>query len=372
MYTKLTAPQIFNGYQFEPENAVLILKNGTVEEIVSITEAGDDVLHVEGILCPGFINAHCHTELSHLKNKIPKHTGLVDFVQQVLQLRNEDEEKQNAIADSIDYIKKTGTVVLGDICNTTDSIYAKKQSTVHFVNFIELSGFMDDFAEQRLAPMLGVQKQFEENGFTATLVPHAPYSVSETLFRRISEISLGKLISIHNQECEAENIFFETGEGQMNQLYKNLGINISLFKPSGKTSLQTWLPYFPNHKIISVHNTFISHSDLLASKHLSFCICMNANLYIENKLPPLQMLYDHSAHIVLGTDSLASNDSVNLYEEIKTIRKYFPFIAMETILKWATSNGAETLQVQEVYGSFTKGLRPGVVQIYNDTSRIIL
>ncbi len=342
-----------------------------MEEIIPSEQAGEDIKNYEGILTPGFVNVHCHTELSYLKNKIPRHTGLVNFVQQVLQLRN-SENKTELITNAIKEMENSGTVAVGDICNTTDSLAAKQHTPVHFSNFIELSGFVDSMAEPRFAAMLHVKNQFESGGLSATLVPHAPYSVSPALFRLIGENSHGKLISIHSQECEAENTFFQSGKGEMYDLYRNLGIDISFFIPSGKTSIQTWLPYFTGQPVIAVHNTFISAEDVKAAKQVSFCICIKANLYIENKLPPLDKLMNEDAHMVLGTDSFASNDSLNLYDEVKTIRKHFPEIPYETLLRWATSNGARTLQVDDRLGSFTKGYTPGVVQIHNENSKKII
>ncbi len=350
---------------------MLVLKNGVVVEIIPAANAGDDIIFLEGILCPGFVNAHCHTELSHLKNKIPKHTGLINFVQEVLKLRNE-EIYTELITSTLKEIRNSGTVAVGDICNTKNSIAAKLQSDIHFTNFIEVSGFIDDHATSKIAAIQDVEKYFHEKGLNATIVPHAPYSVSPALFRLIGETSAGKLITIHNQECEAENLFFESGTGEMFELYTNLGIDISFFRPSFKTSLQTWLPYFLQQPVIAVHNTFITTADVHAAKNVSFCICIRANLHIENTLPPVQLLMDEKAHIVLGTDSLASNDSLNMYDEIKTIKKYFPEIPLETILQWATSNGAKTLQLDDTYGSFKKGNKPGVVQIHNDNSQRII
>ncbi len=342
-----------------------------MEEIIPAANAGDDIIFLEGILCPGFVNAHCHTELSHLKNKIPKHTGLINFVQEVLKMRNK-EISTEILTSALKEIRDSGTVAVGDICNTKNSIAAKLQSDIHFTNFIEVSGFTDDHAPSRMSAIQDVKKQFNEKGLNPTVVPHAPYSVSPALFRLIGETSAGKLISIHNQECEAENLFFQSGKGEMLELYKNLGIDISFFRPSFKTSFQTWHPYFSQQPVIAVHNTFITTPDVQAANNVSFCICIRANLHIENTLPPLQLLIDKKAHIVLGTDSLASNDSLNMYDEIKTIKKYFPEIPLETILQWATSNGAKTLQIGDTYGSFKKGNTPGVVQIYNDNSQRII
>ena len=93
-YRKLKGNQIFTGYELLDENKVLILdENGVVETIVPIQDAGEDIEVLDGILMPGLINCHCHIELSHLKNIIPPHTGLVDFLIGVVKNRTIDEEQ---------------------------------------------------------------------------------------------------------------------------------------------------------------------------------------------------------------------------------------------------------------------------------------
>ena len=126
-----------------------------------------------------------------------------------------------------------------------------------------------------------------------------------------------------------------------------------------------------NQRIIAVHNTFISKEDLTFTKsyienrtsNIAFCLCPNANLYIENNLPPIDLLVKNNCTIVLGTDSLASNHQLNMLEEIKTIQQYYPKIELQTLLQWATSNGAAALQMKEKLGSFEKGKKPGLVLI---------
>src|SRR6185437_3156496 len=105
---------------------------------------------------------------------------------------------------------------------------------------------------------------------------------------------------------------------------------------------------------------------------ISFCLCPNANLYIENALPPVRLFLNNNCNIVLGTDSLASNHQLDILAEIKTIAKKFPEIKTETLLKWATINGAKALQMENEFGSFDKGKKPGVVLIENtERERII-
>ena len=149
-----------------------------------------------------------------------------------------------------------------------------------------------------------------------------------------------------------------------------MGIDISFFRPTGKTSLQSWLSHFTKEQsIILVHNVCTSAEDLEFVKVKNqkskaktfFCICSNANLYISNTLPDVNMLMKHTENIVLGTDSLASNDALSIWAEIKTLQQNFKEIDLAILLKWATSNGAKALQMDKSLGSFEKGKQPGVL-----------
>ena len=81
---------------------------------------------------------------------------------------------------------------------------------------------------------------------------------------------------------------------------------------------------------------------------------------------------NYTKNIVLGTDSIASNTQLNIYNEIKTIQNYFPEITLEKILQWATLNGAVALGIQDVFGSFEKGKKPGVLVINDDGAKRLL
>ncbi|MBL0146174.1 MAG: amidohydrolase family protein [Chitinophagaceae bacterium] len=370
-YNKFSATQLFDGYNFLPSGKVLITSaEGVIIDIVDAENAGDDVQFFDGILSPGFINCHCHLELSHLKSAIPQKTGLVNFVQAVMTNRAADAEiKTDAMQQADAQMYNSGIVAIGDICNTADSLPVKQNSKIRWHNFVEVSGFVEATAEKRLKEMIEVASKLSIANCPLSIVPHAPYSVSKKMFSLINALPNNNLITIHNQESEEENKLYQNKEGNFLELYKNLGIDISSFVPSGKTSLQTWLPYFTNNqRIIAVHNTFTNVKDVdFQIAHcplpVAYCLCPNANLYIENTLPPIDLLINNNCNIVLGTDSLASNTQLNMLEEIKTIQQQFPQIELQTLLQWATSNGAAALQMNDKFGSFEKGKQPGIVLI---------
>lgn len=345
-------------------------------DIVDRSAAGDDIQYFSGILSPGFINCHCHIELSHMKGIIPKHTGLVDFVQKVMSLRSgfTEEQKQEAMIAAEQEMYDSGIVAVGDICNAGDSISLKQKSKLQWHNFVEVSGFVDVFAQKRFDAAKEIVAQFKSQlpQFKTTIAPHAPYSVSKTLFELLNDETANELTTIHNQESEEEDKLYIDKSGNFLNLYKNFGIDISSFEPTGKSSLQSWLLYFNKEQsILLIHDTFISQRDFDLIKlstinhQLSTVLCANANLYIENQLPPIELLLKNNCNIAIGTDSYASNDQLTIIDELKTLQQKFPSLELVTLLQWATSNGSKALQMDNVLGSFEKGKKPGVVLIEN-------
>lgn len=346
---------------------------GVIVDVVAEKEAGDGIEKLKGILCPGFINAHCHLELSHMKGLVPKHTGLVDFVLKVVNERHFAVDEISAAIETAETgMLQNGIVAVGDICNNTFTVSQKNNGKLQYHNFIEASGFPPSVAGSRFNRAVDLYHSYAEHFTANSIVPHAPYSVSPEMFRMINEFNGNSLLTIHNQETAAENDFFEKGEGDLLRLYENMGIDISFFKPSGRSSLQTWMPYFTNQQsIILVHNVHTSEKDLSFVKQSTqaqqgsafFCLCPNANLYIDGVLPDVPMLMKFTDNIILGTDSLASNDQLSILEEIKTLQRTGIGLKLETLLKWATSNGSIALQMDQMLGSMETGKQPGLVLI---------
>lgn len=375
LYRKFSADKIFDGYRFRQQQVLVTDDTGIIIDMIDEADAGGGVENLSGILCPGFINAHCHLELSHMKGHIPRHTGLVDFVLKIVTERHYAEHDiLEAIADAENEMLQNGIVAVGDICNNTLTIAQKNKGRLHYHNFIETSGFVPAFAAERFKKSLDILQEYRtlNNAQRSTLSPHAPYSVSPQLFAMINELPGNQLLTMHNQETAAENEFFKEATGDFLRLYQQMGIDISFFKASGKTSLQSCLPYFSKEQsIILVHNVVTSGEDLEweifknqnSKSEIFICLCPNANLYISNELPDVKMLMKHTDNIVLGTDSLASNDQLSILAEINTLRKHFSGIEPEVMLKWATSNGSRALQMDTMLGSFEKGKQPGVLLI---------
>ena len=358
----VTGPVLKNG-------VIGIDPDGLIRTVLSAEEAKNQnielVTFYEGLLVPGFVNTHCHLELSHLKGKVEQHTGLTDFVQTVMKLRGADDSAiELAMLRADVEMLENGIVAVGDISNQAISSGIKRGSPIYYHTFLEVMGFNPATAKASINRALEFKQKFE--GFPLSIVPHAPYSVSAELFEELRLVAeeLPGPVSIHNQETPDENAFFERKEGGFLKLYEFLGLDIGFYEPSGKTSLQTVLPMMSDRqKTLLVHNTMSSNADVVFAKALHpllyWCLCPNANLYIENKLPDVDMLRATGVKITLGTDSLASNTGLSIFAEMLCLQDNFD-IPVEELIQWATANGAEFLGISDRYGSFETGKRPGI------------
>lgn len=357
------------------------IKNGVVQvdkngEIINIGPKENfpsvDIKHFPGILLPGFINTHCHLELSHMQSLCDTGTGLIQFISNVVKLRAfEPSVIQKAIEQRDKEMFQNGIQAVGDICNTLDTANTKAQSPIHYYSFVEMFDMMQDFMtletiEKYREVFTG---QFRDDTNPKSFVPHAPYSVSEGLFDFINNANpFDRSISIHNQETPPENELFENGSGAFLTFFKDFGLPTDHIKGIGQSSIHYTLKNLtPKKRNIFVHNTLTTVEDIEAAHQWSdncyWASCPNANLFIENRLPNYSYFISTKARVCLGTDSIMSNWQLSIWEEVKTIKKYNSYIPLETLIQWATLNGAEALGFDSFLGSLETGKKPGLINI---------
>jgi aminodeoxyfutalosine deaminase len=368
----ISTPAIANGI-------VVITNEGIVDAVLEPnTELARQIEPTQikkeiGIICPGFVNTHCHLELSYLKNQISEKAGMADFISQVVNKRNTftQEQIQASIQQADEDMWQQGIVAVGDIANNDNSFASKQQSKIKYHTFIELFDLHPSKANETMERALKLLPQAGR----ASLVPHAPYTVSPKLFEMLATHAKQNdlPICIHNQESQAENDFFKTNTGAIFEAFTKMNMDMSVFPKTGKTSLQRIFAQLPTtNNLQLVHNTYTTTEDFAFIKtettnpkqHLYFCTCPNANLYIENKLPDYNLWITHKATITIGTDSLASNWSLSVLDELKVIAQRFPNISLHTMLTWATKNGAEFLGFADL-GTLQKGKKPGLNLLQN-------
>lgn len=352
------------------------IKNGIVTvddqgKIVSVADQHSDTNgpppeQLNGIIVPGFINTHCHLELSHLGGKVPTNMGLVNFIKDVLKHRTADIAAITDAAEKTDNdMYENGIVAVGDISNTNTTIGIKAKSKIHYHTFVEILGFLPHNAEDVFNKGLALLQEFKPQ--SCSITPHAPYSVSKELFRLIKKYcdDHTNLLSIHNQECEDENKFYRYKLGSFNDLYESFGMDISHFKPQARNSIQSMVPLLSNkQEILLVHNTCTNLKDIYFLKRfdrsITWCFCPNANIYIENRLPKINLFVDQGFDITLGTDSMASNHGLSILGEMQTIQQKYKAISTAKLVEWATINGARFLGIDKEKGTLEPGKTPGL------------
>ncbi|HNW50475.1 MAG TPA: amidohydrolase family protein [Prolixibacteraceae bacterium] len=374
-YRKLSASYVFTLSGAPLKNGMVVTdSDGTVVEVIDTADdlsESEGVEHYSGILCPGFINAHCHLELSHLKGKIAEHGHLPEFLHQIMLLRNVDEGFQEMTARQADrFMWMNGIVAVGDVANGTSTIEIKENSKIDYHTFIECFGFLPEKAPRAMEYAGFAFMLYDASRLKASIVPHSPYSVSNDLFELLAADARGEgsIVTIHHQEsAEEDQMFLDKSGGMIDHYANDLKLDTTFWQPTGKSSTHVVIDKIPaENQLLLVHNTFADKDDLAllrekrSTGNTFLVTCPNANLYIEDRLPDYELLRNSGFRICLGTDSLASNHTLSILEEMKTIGNAVPDLSLEELLTWACVNGAAALRISDWAGSIEVGKKPGI------------
>lgn len=358
------------------KNGVICLdNNNTIVEIIEPDDCIKELASMEfhnGVIVPGFINAHCHLELSHLKGKFEQSHGIAEFVSQIRNNRKADElEIANGIKSALLSLKSNGVVAVGDICNTSDTIPQKQESDILFHNFIEQFGLNPSDSLERFKSSMELLNKFQlSNCGKSSLTPHSTYSISVELWVLIkAELNKNQpIVSIHYGESLQEYALLKDHSGLLADNFNKLGIPINL--PEFNSPLEVVKHFIPaNSKVLFVHNTFASNDEIkeLAShyKESFFVLCPSSNLFIEGVLPDAPMIAHAGVDIALGTDSYASTNTISIFDQMMILLETFPTLSFNDVLKWATLSGAKALGLESQIGTFEIGKKPGLNLITN-------
>lgn len=327
----------------------------------------------EGVLIPGFVNTHCHLELSHLKGKSQTGKTLLPFLVDVVTMRESPQKEIDAAIARWDaYMWEQGIQAVGDISNKLDTAAVKAKSPIRYYTFVEMFDFLQpERAEAVYAGYRAVYDgQVSGSGNAKSAVPHAPYTVSDPLYELINATNTGaETVSIHNEETPAEDELFRRGTGPFFPFFEGFGADIAGFRPTGRGSIHHALERMdPSKRTLFVHNTLTDTEGIRAAhawgrNGVYWATCPNANLYIENRLPRYDVFLAEGAKVTIGTDSLTSNWQLSVLEELRTISRFQSYVPFSDLLRWATLNGAEALQFDDELGSLEAGKRPGLLAL---------
>jgi cytosine/adenosine deaminase-related metal-dependent hydrolase len=346
--------------------------DGTITDILEndgmLTEK-QSVEFYNGIIIPGFVNCHCHLELSHMKGEIPEAEGLPQFIMNIRDNRNRNEGDSAVLRKAEMKMADEGIVLCGDICNNASTFPIKKTSSFAWHNFIEVFGIDPAKAEKRIAEAGLTAEESEKYGISCSLTPHSLYSVSLLLLRLLKEYTAGnRVTSIHFMESESEKTFLKDKKGPLKDSYEKSGLITDKIMTPADHAEGILEEITPSGNLILVHNTFADAATVkkvLQRGNTWWCLCPGSNLYVEGRMPPVDMLLSEGCELVIGTDSLASNKNLSILSEMKLITEYFPSVELDEMVRWATLNGARALDKENIFGKIAPGMKPGLLLLEN-------
>jgi cytosine/adenosine deaminase-related metal-dependent hydrolase len=361
------------------DGAVVVGPSGEITDVGAAVDllsahAGADVERVRGVLLPGLVNAHVHVELSALRGQIPGGAGFVPWVEHMLEVRAEvsPEADDEAIDHAVDELVTFGTVAVGEVTNTLAAVKALSRRGLVGSVFHEVFGVEREALERRVAGLPRALEQQIGSWPSADLTyapsPHTLYTTHAEVTRRLLRDAgeRGVRASIHVAEHPAERRFLERGDGPIAEWYE------SRFRlPRDRVVCPAKSPIFLADElgalaphVVCVHLTDARAEELalVAQRGSPVVFCPRSNLFIETKLPPLLAARKAGILPALGTDSLASNASLDVLAEARALADRFPTVPAQELLSMATWQGALALGRTDV-GRIARGTKPGLLAI---------
>ena len=348
--------------------------DGTVISVEVCDDSYDGEIH-DGALVPGFVNGHCHVELSHLHGKFVKGTGMAGFIDQINALRDwaGREKKVQLVQEWMDRMWERGVSAMADISNDDSSFDVKKTHKMYARTFLEVFGSEPEMCDDVMADVTALNEIADAAGIDAAPTPHSCYTMSPQLLSASAAAGLERgYISYHSQESREEEDLLRTGSGAMYENRVRAGMSTPPF--TGESSLKYFIdrlaaakpaPY--DEHILLVHNVCLGQDDIDAArkvmKNVFWAVCPLSNIFIHNALPPIPLMRRNGLDIMVGTDSLSSNDDLDMVKELFCLHENFPEVPMSELLTWACVNGARFLGKGNELGRLASGMKPGIVLV---------
>ena len=333
--------------------------------MADVAVAGDrldreaNVEFYNGMLIPDLVNAHCHLELSHMRGLIPPGGGFTAFAKGMGTVRGAvaPHERTAAVVRADEQLWRQGVGAVGDVSNGESTFAVKAASRIRYVNFLELFGLQSVSAR----PLAPVAEAAQRCGLRAGITPHSTYSLNDAAFRSAVQAGGGDVpLSIHFMESPAEAELFR-GQGKLAAWYAERGTAID-FAAYGSPAERIVASVPADRDLLLVHDCCVTEEVVDRIEHhfvgrVTWVLCPRSNAYISGLTPPVELFRRKGVRVAVGTDSLASNDSLDMVAELRQLGD----VPLAELLTWATENGARALGESSRLGGFAQGSRSGAV-----------
>ncbi len=332
---------------------------------------------------PGLVNAHTHLELSGMRGRVPPSSRVSGWIRDLMRLRREGHRDDPlAMAAAVGELRRCGTSLVGDITNTFASFHALAASPIGGCVFYELLGFNHPRPAERVAEAAAMTREANRRAadagssgaglpgprVRASVVPHAPYSVSPALFREIAALAEAEqwVTSVHLGESAEEIEFLRTGRGPWRDLIEELGVwNDGWRAPGcGPVAYLDTLSALTRRTLI-VHGVQLTDDDLarVRDRGATVVTCPRSNEWVGAGQAPIARFYASGVRVAVGTDSLASCPDLNLFSELAAMRRLAPDVPASRLLHSATLAGAEALGCAGEHGALSAGRRADLIAV---------
>lgn len=343
----------------EPERllenaAVQVTGSGRISSVApwkgpSVRPAGVD--WGSAVILPGLVNAHTHLELTSLRNKLTRFSSFTDWISQLVSRRRlwTSEDFQASVNEGAGACLSSGTTTIGDIRASAAWIDAGGGNRLRRFVFKEILSLQPAQSDEVLRELKALLDQADSSLLVKHgISPHAPYTVSPELYRRAAEFARlqGRILATHVAETRAELQFLQNGTGEFRDFLGALGNLPDDWRPPGLAPI----PYLDSLGVLG-RNCLLIHCNYLDAESMarilkarsSVVYCPRSHDFFGHENHPVRQLLDLGINVALGTDSLASNSSLSLIDEMRFLFKKRKDIKSGEIFRAATVNGAAAL-----------------------------
>ncbi len=330
----------------------------------------------EVIVLPGLVNAHAHLELTGLAGHVPYRGSFVDWLESLIPAIVDEQDYPRFMSEGFRQSLAAGVTVVGDIGIGRSAIEAWRQAGVHTVGFLEVLGMgrrstaPRDRSPDTAAALLAAAQPDD----TASCIrrfgisPHAPYTTDPAIYRRSVDLArhLHRPLCTHLAETREEIQFLADGTGPFRDFLERYGLWDGSFTPPGESPVAyaRRLGLLQDRNLL-VHANYVSDADLdlLARAPCSVAYCPRSHHFFRHEPHRFAEMLRRGVNVCLGTDSLASNASLSILDEMRFVRAAHPAVDPAHLLDMATRAGAAALGLDKQLGTLAPGRRADFIAV---------
>jgi len=358
------------------DGAVVVSADGTVVDVGSASDllprhAGAEVVRVRGVVFPGLVNAHTHLELSALRGLVPGGRGFLPWVDALLAIRLDasPEDSDESLEAAVSELHAFGTAAVGEVTNSLAAVPHLARRAIEGSIFHEIFGIAADVVTRTDEMLASQSERTKAWGPALSYVPtaHTLHTTNPDAVRKIAKHAKdsGLRTSLHLAEHAAERRALEHGDGPVTDWLRGRvrgAVDVVWPKQSPIAYADTLGALGPHMLLVHLTDARAEEIHHVARSGAKVVLCPRSNLYIEGRLPPLLALREAGIEPALGTDSLASNASLDVLAEARALADRFSTVPAAELVRMATHGGAQAL-ARPWLGRIAPGARPGIVAV---------